>query len=222
MNKNNDIQRMIELFMAGQTSIEEEQLLAEYFRGNTVPEEWQAYKEMFSYFDEGMPEGRYASEMSGNTTRRRIVWLALAAAAAVALLFVMTWQWHGGSQIVQQPAPPIASVATDTTVINPADTVLQPAKKPMTTTKKRKNGKYKYRIAPPKTYYAMATNTVDASVEDSISHSERLIAADLRSAELLEQLLLHKIELIELEQDVAIALASDEDILEDEGMEEAY
>jgi len=53
---NKDIQRLIQLFLDGKTTLEEEARLAEYFRNNDVPEEWQPYKEMFQWFDNGMPE----------------------------------------------------------------------------------------------------------------------------------------------------------------------
>ncbi len=53
--KSEDIQKLIERFMAGHTSIDEENHLAEYFRTNDVPDEWADYKHMFAWFDSGMP-----------------------------------------------------------------------------------------------------------------------------------------------------------------------
>ena len=48
-----EIARMLDKFMAGETSLNEEQMLAEYFRTNEVDDEWQDYKEMFALFDSG-------------------------------------------------------------------------------------------------------------------------------------------------------------------------
>lgn len=48
-----EIARMLDRFMAGETSLNEEQMLAEYFRTNEVGVEWQEYKEMFALFDSG-------------------------------------------------------------------------------------------------------------------------------------------------------------------------
>ncbi len=48
-----EIARMLDKFMAGETSLNEEQMLAEYFRTNEVGDEWQEYKEMFALFDSG-------------------------------------------------------------------------------------------------------------------------------------------------------------------------
>ena len=47
------IARILDKFMAGETSLDEEQLLAEYFRTHEVGDKWQEYKEMFALFDSG-------------------------------------------------------------------------------------------------------------------------------------------------------------------------
>ena len=52
-----DIHTLIKRFMAGQTSIEEEDRIAEYLRTHDVGEDLQPYKEMFAWFDQGMPLG---------------------------------------------------------------------------------------------------------------------------------------------------------------------
>ena len=51
----NDIKKLVERFMDGLTTIEEEKKLAEYFRTHEVSDQWQEYKEMFAWFDKGMP-----------------------------------------------------------------------------------------------------------------------------------------------------------------------
>lgn len=48
-----EIARILDRFMDGETSLDEEKMLAEYFRTHKVSEEWQEYKEMFSLFDKG-------------------------------------------------------------------------------------------------------------------------------------------------------------------------
>ena len=48
-----EIAQLIEKFMAGITSIAEEDVLAQYFRTHEVSEEWVVYKEMFALFDNG-------------------------------------------------------------------------------------------------------------------------------------------------------------------------
>ena len=48
-----EITQMLSKFMAGETSVAEEQMLAQYFRTHEVGEEWTEYKEMFALFDSG-------------------------------------------------------------------------------------------------------------------------------------------------------------------------
>ena len=48
-----EITRILEKFMTGETSLEEEKMLAQYFRTHAVGDEWQKYKEMFALFDNG-------------------------------------------------------------------------------------------------------------------------------------------------------------------------
>lgn len=48
-----EITHLLNKFMTGETSLEEENTLAEYFRSHEVDSEWQEYKEMFALFDSG-------------------------------------------------------------------------------------------------------------------------------------------------------------------------
>ena len=53
-----EIKQLIDRYMNGQTTVDEEQLLARYFRSATdLPDDLQPYRDMFAYFDEGMPLG---------------------------------------------------------------------------------------------------------------------------------------------------------------------
>ena len=55
-NHETHIETLLELFMQGETSLEQEQELSEFFANSTsIPEEWEAFKGMFAYFDAGMP-----------------------------------------------------------------------------------------------------------------------------------------------------------------------
>lgn len=48
-----EIAQLLSNFMAGETSVAEEQMLAQYFRTHEVSEDWVEYKEMFALFDSG-------------------------------------------------------------------------------------------------------------------------------------------------------------------------
>lgn len=62
-----DIRKLIDKFMEGRTSLEEERLLGEYFRTERdIPEELKPYREMFAYFDRGMTD----EDLLGRRIRR--------------------------------------------------------------------------------------------------------------------------------------------------------
>ena len=46
--KKQEIAQLLSKFMAGETSIAEEETLAQYFRTHEVDDEWAEYKEMFA------------------------------------------------------------------------------------------------------------------------------------------------------------------------------
>ena len=84
MKTDEDIKIQIDRFMAGETSIEDEARLAEYFRTNIVKEELRLYQEMFAYFERGMQEP--------HTHRRRVrPYLLSVAAAILVLLLLLIW-----------------------------------------------------------------------------------------------------------------------------------
>lgn len=104
MNKQHakqEINHILNKFMAGETSLNEEQMLAEYFRTHEVGVEWQEYKEMFALFDVGEVgiclDADIPSRHRGNYAVYRRVpsvvkWFA-AAAAVLAALIISTKQF---------------------------------------------------------------------------------------------------------------------------------
>ena len=179
-----EIKQLIDRYMNGQTTVDEEQLIARYFRSATdLPDDLQPYRDMFAYFDEGMPVGE-VPEFDGSVERvdtgvdsdnrvvaprrRRFriaaIWSgAVAVAAAVALLLIM----HRPSAPVQ----PIASVAvvsdtcsTSTGVEAEQNVVTDSVKLKPQPQRHRPSVRRRYYIAPPKTYLAHAAAT------DSITH----------------------------------------------------
>ena len=108
-----EVEELLKRFMDGETSLEEETALAEYFREagdedrpNNIPkEDWEAYREMFRMFDDGEAgRGRDAHAPRGIR-----IYMA---AAAVAALFVFVFMLNVGGD---QGEPLIAEVgAVDT------------------------------------------------------------------------------------------------------------
>ena len=51
-----EVERLLQRFMDGTSTLEEEAQLAEFFRTHEVAGEWATYKDMFALFDEGKVE----------------------------------------------------------------------------------------------------------------------------------------------------------------------
>ena len=48
------ISRILDKFMSGESSLDEERLLAHYFRSHEADAEWKEYQKMFALFDNGL------------------------------------------------------------------------------------------------------------------------------------------------------------------------
>lgn len=113
-----EITQLLNKFMAGETSLAEEQELAQYFRTHKVGEEWAEFKDMFTLFDNGEVDIELEAETSehldnGDSGKVRMLpkavrekpkivalkWLAAAAACALLLLI-----FHfGQNQVEKKP-----------------------------------------------------------------------------------------------------------------------
>lgn len=83
-----EITEMLARFMAGESSLQEEEALAQYFRTHEVDEAWREYKEMFALFDEGKVEPLPSPpQREGGPRRRWGLWGGLVAASVLLLLF---------------------------------------------------------------------------------------------------------------------------------------
>ena len=97
------IANLLECFLQGATTVEEEQILADYLRSATdLPEEWEAFRTMFQYFEQGMEELPSAQPVvaakflsmppaAGRSQWRR--WLAVAASLLVLVGATMTFHF---------------------------------------------------------------------------------------------------------------------------------
>lgn len=99
-----EIGRLLEKFMAGKTSLNEEDVLAQYFRSHEVDEVWTAYKEMFALFDSGavdIESDADASAAKGKTKTVALRWLMTGIAAGILLLigfFLLTKEGEPGKE----------------------------------------------------------------------------------------------------------------------------
>ena len=109
------IEPLLDKFMDGQTTEEEEALLADYFRSGDVPAEWEDYRAMFDYFDRGMEDGLVPVEQSRPTLTRQMGrrWWGIAAAACITAAIVATVVLHQPESTTTVPEiPPVASSKT--------------------------------------------------------------------------------------------------------------
>ena len=85
---NRTARQYIDKFMDGATSNAEEQALYAYFRTHNVPQELQPYREMFAYYEAGMPDELLPAPvpLSEARPRRRKLWRFASMAAAACLL----------------------------------------------------------------------------------------------------------------------------------------
>ena len=108
------IKALLDKFMDGQTTVEEEALLADYFRSSDVPAEWEDYRLMFSYFDRGM-EGDLVPVEQPRPTLTRLMgrrWWGIAAAACITAAIVATSVLHQPESTTVPETPEIASNET--------------------------------------------------------------------------------------------------------------
>ena len=76
------IAKLLDKYMDGTSTLEEEYILADYFRGQDIPQEWADYQQLFQEIEAMKPQSK---------VRKR--WIGWSVAASVAVLFItMMWQ----------------------------------------------------------------------------------------------------------------------------------
>ena len=113
-----DIEVLLGKFMDGQTTLEEEKALADYFRTHDVPQEWEDYRAMFDYFDHGMegdlvPAEAALKPLTALMGRR---WWGIAAAAAVTAAIVTLTVLRTPESSISQPPATTEAQEVDTPV----------------------------------------------------------------------------------------------------------
>lgn len=110
-NDKQQIAQLLSKFMAGQTSLAEEQLLAQYFHTHDVSEEWAEYKQMFALFDSGEVD----IEVKAKPKLVALRWIVAAVAASVLLLLALrlgqrpaegTTDFYVGKAVSKLQTPP--------------------------------------------------------------------------------------------------------------------
>ena len=210
--------------MQGLTSIEEEEQISQWFAVHTdVSDDLKPYQQMFAYFDKGMPIDEQMpidKQMSveeeirkplRDRLRLRPLWCFLAAAAAVALLVVMTWPAQNGDSTAT-PSATLAQADKDSAeaIVPTAETEMKNNVKQTVKPKlrPRKRGFYRKHLhspAPPVTWIAQ-------TVIDSMQQSpEALAEAHLQALEEQQNEMLFRLYLVSALQTEDLASYNDED-----------
>ena len=129
------IEALLDKFMDGQTTMEEEALLADYFRSHDVPDEWEDYRAMFGYFDHGMEEAPEPVQ-DNHVPLTRLMgrrWWGIAAAACITAAIVTTAVLHHQSTLeTDSPGTPVIA-SRDSTRRAVTTGVASPQTQPVTT-----------------------------------------------------------------------------------------
>ena len=102
------IGRLLDKFMEGTSTLEEEDILSQYFAQGQIPAEWEEYRLLFAEFE------TMKSQSSAKPRRRWIGWGVAAAAVVAGVLYLAIPSHHEG-QVEDQPL----MVQTDTTTTTP-------------------------------------------------------------------------------------------------------
>ena len=240
--KEKDIRLLLNWFMAGETTLEEEALLGEWFRQHPdVSDDLKEYQLMFGYFDEGMPLDHEPEKHVENAhpkakARMRRLWLSLSMAASIALLIGFAIPWVGrqtghrddskmaqldgrttqedvDSAVVHEEKSTNADLSMPEKIKRSGDS-LSPK------TRKHKSGKYRQHLftpAPPKLW--IAQNIVTDSL---LAEPEKLTDEHLREMEAQQNEMFFKLYLVDalltqsLNADVASASFESEEKVHDE------
>lgn len=231
-----DIKTLIDKFMDGRTSLEEERMLEEYFcKEKNIPEELQPYRKMFAYFEGGMkddgllggegeplsllhvqetlPTGHedvsaFASRGDKTVFLRRLI--AVAASVLIAIAFHIADGGDEAAPVAGTENGTVAQAVVADTITADTDTMRNAGGQQKTTKPAHRTPrKYRYKPAPPEHLLAKAHS---AAIADSVSRiASQLAEAELRKVEYEQQYMLNLIKAASIINSADIAAARDEE-----------
>ena len=98
-----EIAIILNKFMAGETNLEEENVLAQYFRTHEVSDEWKEYKEMFALFDGGAVDIEQEAKQTAKPKIVPLRWVMTGIAASIILLIGFSVLMKDERPTKQQP-----------------------------------------------------------------------------------------------------------------------
>lgn len=166
------IEKLLDKFMDGTSTLEEEDILAQYFRHQEVPREWEEYRLLFQEIDAMKPVQTEIVEINPENRRKRWMGWGVAAAVVAGILYFAV-----PSKQIEPSAPLTAKVDTTATVAQPeipisetkTDTV-SPQKPPVESPKRSRRKSRPTMLDHDKAYVLMA------QAEQEIRDVERQLA----------------------------------------------
>ena len=166
------IKKLLDKFMDGTSTLEEEDILAQYFRHQEMPREWEEYRLLFQEIDAMKPVQAKIVEINPENRRKRWMGWGVAAAVVAGILYFAV-----PSKQIEPTAPLTAKVDTVTTVVQPeipisetkTDTV-SPQKPPVESPKRSRRKPRPTMLDHDKAYVLMA------QAEQEIRDVERQLA----------------------------------------------
>ena len=151
------IEKLLQKYMDGTSTLDEEAILAQYFQGKNIPEEWLCYQQMFQEIEAMKPQPK--------ARRRWAVWGIAAAAVVAGVLYLAV----PPQKVQQEPNLPLTAQSDTIARIDPvaaqpvapAEAPQQPAKK----TKKRSLRKAEPTIHDYDKAYALMAQTEQAKAQ---------------------------------------------------------
>lgn len=110
------IEKLLQKYMDGTSTLDEEAILAQYFKGKNIPEEWLCYQQMFEEIEAMAPQPK--------THHRWGIWGIAAAAVVAGVLYLAVPPRQ--AQLV--PTTPLVA-KVDTTVRQQVEPVMQSAER---------------------------------------------------------------------------------------------
>ena len=223
-NDKQEITLLLSKFMAGETSVAEEQMLAHYFRTHDVDEEWVEFKEIFALFDSGevdieLETGTSDQLNNGDCGKIRMLpkavkgkpkiavlrWLMVGIAASLALLVV----FHLGRITAEQPTLAAENSVVVKDSVQPKQEVITPTERTeevliVQTTPAKSRSKTEP-MAPKASSASSAEELANCiarleaemeNLDDSVNskHVEKLIAADARLQQMVNRIVGKQVE----------------------------
>ena len=108
------IEKLLDKFMNGTSTLEEEDILAQYFQHQEVPREWEEYRLLFQEIDAMKHVQAEIVEINPENRRKRWMGWGVAAAVVAGILYLAV-----PSKQIEPTAPLTAKVDTTATVAQP-------------------------------------------------------------------------------------------------------